>query len=131
VRERVAFVGPVYGDDKAALLQHALLLVLPSYSENFGNVVLESMAAGRPVVVTPEVGAADLVRESGAGAVLDGSPAALGEGIRRLIVDPAGLDRMGQRGRDYVRHKYSWGTVALQMEEAYRRAIDGRSLALT
>ena len=124
VRERVVFVGPVHGDDKAALLQRALLLVLPSYSENFGNVVLESMAAGRPVVVTPEVGAADMVRESGAGAVLEGDSAALGAGLRRLVSDPAALDRMGRQGREFVRDRYSWDTVARQMEEAYRRAIE-------
>jgi glycosyltransferase involved in cell wall biosynthesis len=123
VRERVLFVGPVHGEDKAALLQRALLLVLPSYSENFGNVVLESMAAGRPVVVTPEVGAADMVRESGAGAVLEGDPAILGAGLRHLVSDRAALDRMGAQGREFVRHQYSWDTVARQMEEAYRQVI--------
>ena len=64
VRERVHFVGPVHRTDKAALLRKAKLLVLPSYSENFGNVVLEAMAAGCPVVVTPEVGAASIVERS-------------------------------------------------------------------
>src|SRR6185503_16990742 len=101
VRERVAFVGPVYGDDKAALLQHAMLLVLPSSSENFGNVVVEAMAAGCPVVVTPEVGAADIVRESGAGAVLEGDPGSLARGIGSLIADAAALERMGGKGREY------------------------------
>ncbi len=56
--DRITFTGPVHGAGKAALLTGAQLLVLPSYSENFGNVVLEAMAAGRPVVVTPEVGLA-------------------------------------------------------------------------
>jgi len=125
VRERISFIGPVHGDDKAALLGRALLLVLPSYSENFGNVVVEAMAAGRPVVVTPGVGAADIVRESAAGAVLEGDPALLGAGIRRLIADPIALERMGQEGREFVRHRYSWETVGRQMEEAYRHAIAG------
>ncbi len=123
VRERIAFVGPVYGEDKAALLSRALLLVLPSYSENFGNVVIEAMAAGCPVVVTPEVGAADMVRESAAGAVLAGDPAILGEGIRRLISDPVGLERMGARGRDFVQHGYTWDAVSGQMEEAYASVV--------
>lgn len=123
VRGRVAFVGPVHGEAKAALLRHARMLVLPSHSENFGNVVLEAMAAGRPVVVTPGVGAADIVRESGAGAVLQGQPADLAAGIRRLLSSPADLDRMGELGRDFVRHRYSWETVARQMEEAYRQAL--------
>lgn len=125
VRERISFVGPIYGDEKLALLRRALALVLPSHSENFGNVVLEAMAAGCPVAVTPEVGAADIVRESGAGVVLDGEPAKLGAGIRSLIADPIALKRMGEKGREFVAHRYTWEVVCLQMEEAYKQAIAG------
>jgi glycosyltransferase involved in cell wall biosynthesis len=125
VRERIDFVGSVYGKEKAALYRRALLLVLPSYSENFGNVVLEAMAAGCPVAVTPEVGAADIVRESGAGAVLDGDPAKLGAGLCTLIANPVALKRMGEKGREFVSQRYTWEAVSLQMEEAYRQAIAG------
>jgi glycosyltransferase involved in cell wall biosynthesis len=125
VRERISFIAPVYGKDKIALYRRALMLVLPSYSENFGNVILEAMAAGCPVAVTPEVGAADIVRESGAGAVLDGDPANLGAGIRNLIANPVTLKRSGEKGRDFVLHRYSWEVVCLQMEQAYRQAIAG------
>ena len=125
VSERIAFVGPVYGEDKVTLLRQALLLVVPSYSENFGNVVIEAMAAGCPVVVTPEVGAADIVRESAAGAVLAGEPAILGAGIRDLICDSRILKSMGEKGREFVRHRYSWETISLQMEDVYRHVIVG------
>lgn len=125
VRERVSFVGPIYGEDKASLFRRALLLVLPSYSENFGNVVLEAMAAACPVAVTAEVGAAEIVRESGAGAVLDGDPAKLGAGIRSLIADPIALKRMGEKGREFVSQRCTWKAVSLQMEDAYRQAIAG------
>ena len=57
----------VAGSDKERLFAAAQLFVLPSYSENFGNTVLEAMRRGVPVVVTPEVGAAEIVRTSGAG----------------------------------------------------------------
>jgi len=126
VRERISFVGPVYGEHKTALFRRALMLVLPSYSENFGNVVLEAMAAGCPVAVTPEVGAADIVLESGAGGVLDGDPAKLGAGICGLIADPQALRRMGERGREFVARHYTWDVVCLQMEEAYKQAIAGQ-----
>ena len=58
VADRVRFLGPAHDERKWALLAQARMLVLPSYSENFGNVVLEAMASGCPVIVTPEVGIA-------------------------------------------------------------------------
>lgn len=125
VRQRISFIGPIYGAEKEALYRRALILVLPSYSENFGNVVLEAMATGCPVAVTSEVGAADIVRESGAGAVLNGDPKSLGAGICSLIADPTALKRMGEKGRKFVSHQYSWDAVSIQMEDAYRRAISG------
>jgi len=129
VHERISFIGPVYGLDKRAILGRATALVLPSYSENFGNVALEGMAAGCPVVVTPEVGAADLVLEAGAGVVLDGSPEKLGRGIADLIADPERGRTMGQRGRDAVVAKYTWEAIAHRMEAVYRMALKGRERA--
>jgi glycosyltransferase involved in cell wall biosynthesis len=117
---RISFLGPVHGEEKASLLSRAALLVLPSYSENFGNVVLEAMAAGCPVAVTPEVGLAETVRETGAGIVADGDPARLGEALRDLLADPARREEMGRRGRRAA-ERFSWPAVAAEMEAAYRR----------
>ncbi|MFL6197468.1 MAG: glycosyltransferase, partial [Thermoanaerobaculia bacterium] len=119
VAERVVFLGPVHGPDKAALLHRAAVLALPSRSENFGNVILESWAAGRPVAVTPEVGLAATVRETGAGIVADGH---LGEALRGLLADPARLDALGRRGAEVVRDRFGWAAVAREMEdEVYGR----------
>src|SRR6202035_4095636 len=49
--------------DKEHIFAAARVFVLPSYSESFGNVVLEAMQHGLPVIVTPEVGAAEVVKE--------------------------------------------------------------------
>jgi len=128
VAERVQLIGDVRGARKDAILSGAAAVVLPSYSENFGNVVVEAMAAGRPVVVTPEVGVADLVRESGAGVVVDGAPDALGGAIRTLMSDAASRHQMGQRGRA-ASARYAWSTVAAAMEELYRSLISSRARA--
>jgi glycosyltransferase involved in cell wall biosynthesis len=120
VAERIAFLGPVHGADKAALLHRAAFLVLPSYSENFGNVVLESWAAGRPVVVTPEVGLARTVQEIDGGIV---AQADLGETLRDLLGDPERLDAMGRRGAAAVRERFGWPAVAKEMEEVYDRLM--------
>src|SRR5437764_15309057 len=87
--ENVRFAGAVSGDAKEALLRDAAALVLPSISENFGNVVLEAMAASTPVVVTPEVGLARDVEAAGAGVVTSNEPAALAQALRALLADRA------------------------------------------
>jgi glycosyltransferase involved in cell wall biosynthesis len=109
VRERIDFVGPVSGTRKAELLRNAAALALPSYSENFGIVVLEAMAAGCPVAVTQEVGAAEIVVESGGGVVLPGAPDKLGAGLANLLNDHR-LREMGVRGR--IRSTwYTWDVI--------------------
>jgi glycosyltransferase involved in cell wall biosynthesis len=121
--DRVTFTGPVHGASKAALLTGAQLLVLPSYSENFGNVVLEAMAAARPVVVTPEVGLAPVVTSTGAGLVADGGPERLSGAIATLLSDPGLRSDMGRRGEQAVAGQFTWPAVAAQMESLYESVI--------
>lgn len=119
--DRTVFLGPMHGQEKAALLHRAAALVLPSTSENFGNVVLEAWAAGRPAVVTPGVGLAQAVRETGAGLVAEGDPVRLGDALRGLLTDPDRLDEMGRRGAEAVQERFGWAAVAREMEALYRR----------
>lgn len=126
VGDRVTFTGAVHGADKAALLSSAQLLVLPSYSENFGNVVLEAMAAGCPVVVTPEVGIAAAVAQTGAGLVIDGQPSTLAQGINLLLANPARRAEMGARGKSAAAERFSWPAVAQQMEALYESVAEQR-----
>jgi glycosyltransferase involved in cell wall biosynthesis len=120
IQSRVTFVGPVEGDNKAALLGNARALVLPSYSENFGNVVLEAMAAGCPVIVTPEVGVADMVAASGVGLVAAGEPSALAASLSTLMADPGLARRMGAQGRVVAAAQFSWEAAAERMERCYQ-----------
>jgi len=118
--DRITFVGPVYGREKAALLKNAAVFILPSHSENFGNTVLEAMAMGCPVVVTPEVGLADTVQKTGAGLVIEGDPEKLGRGIRDLLDDAPLRQRMGRAGHEAVLTRFTGKAVADEMEQVYQ-----------
>jgi glycosyltransferase involved in cell wall biosynthesis len=126
--DRIQFVGPVQDVHKWALYRHAQLFVLPSYSENFGNVVAEAMAMGCPVVVTPEVGIAPLVESTGAGIVVSGAPSELAEAIRELLANPEQLRQMGMRGQATARERFSWDAVAAHAESLYRQIIKVRAV---
>src|SRR6516225_6898929 len=108
----------VIGSEKERLFAAARLFVLPSYSENFGNTVLEAMRRGVPVIVTPEVGAAEIVRTSGAGLVVAGDPEPLGSAIGRLTADLNLARSMGEAGRQTAA-RFSWDHVAALMEHLY------------
>jgi glycosyltransferase involved in cell wall biosynthesis len=123
VADRVHFLGPASDAAKWSLYESASVFVLPSYSENFGNVVAEAMAMGCPVVVTPEVGLANLVREVGCGIVCGGDPALIADAINRLAGDTAMRETMGARGKVAIRERLSWDAVSQSMESAYRNAI--------
>jgi len=109
----------VIGSEKERLFAAARLFVLPSYSENFGNTVLEAMRRGVPIVVTPEVGAAEIVRTSGAGLVVGGDIEPLSSAIRLLTADLALARSMGEAGRRHVAAHFTWDQVATQMEDLY------------
>jgi glycosyltransferase involved in cell wall biosynthesis len=119
VADRTHFVGPVHGERKWQLLAGAGVFALPSYSENFGIAVLEAMAAGVPVVVTPQVGLAATVAEVGAGIVVDGEPDRIGAAIAGLLADPALSRRMGEAGREAVRKRFSWDAISAQTDLLY------------
>ena len=118
----------VIGSDKERLFAAARLFVLPSYSENFGNTVLEAMRRVVPVIVTPEVGAAEVVRQSGAGLVVAGDVEPLSSAIRLLLADLNLARSMGEAGQRHAAAHFSWDHVAVQMEDLYsslkRRVAD-------
>ena len=122
IANRVRFLTrTVVGADKEHLYRSATLFALPSYSENFGNSVLEAMQRQLPVVVTPEVGAAEVVRESGGGLVVAGQPEPLCAAMSRLMADPGLARSLGEAGARHVMAHYTWARIADSMEGLYQR----------
>jgi len=124
ILERIVFLGEVDDEQKAALLSQAQLLVMPSYSENFGNVALEAMLTGCPVVVSKDVGIAPIVEESGAGIVVDGEPSSLVLGIRELLDSETRRAEMGRKGK-LAAKQYTWENIARNMIKQYSRILEG------
>jgi len=123
IADRILFIGEVRDAHKWALYERAQLFVLPSYSENFGNVVAEAMAMGCPVAVTAEVGIASLVDAAGAGLVVDGEPERLAAAVRNLLTDPSRRLEMGRRGAEAARVQLSWSGVVASTETLYRHVM--------
>ena len=123
VGDRVEFLGEVDEKRREILLESASLLVLPSISENFGNVVVEALAHGCPAVVTPGVGAAEVLRASNGGWVSSDSFDAFAQLVAEAMERPSQARERGERGRVYVENELAWPVVAARMLDFYREVI--------
>jgi glycosyltransferase involved in cell wall biosynthesis len=121
VADRVAIVARhVEGVDKEALFAAARAFAMTSLSENFGLAALEAMRRGVPVLTTPDVGMAEIVRESGAGCVVDPRPSSVAGALEALFADVARCRAMGEAGRRHVEAHYGWPGIARRMAALYR-----------
>lgn len=117
----VTFSGWVEGETKAAALRNASLLALPSYHENFGLCVIEALAYGVPVLISPQVNLAPQVEASGAGWVAPVHKEALQEALRRALGDHDERIRRGEAGRTLA-ESFSWPRVAGELRGLYENS---------
>jgi glycosyltransferase involved in cell wall biosynthesis len=120
----------ISGADKEALFAAARLFVLPSLSENFGNVVAEAMIRCLPVVVTERVGAAEIVKASGGGLIARSEPEEFAAVLAGLLSSNERMAAMGAAGEAYAQHRLTWTRIAGRFEELYTEIIEQRSYEL-
>ena len=114
---RVRLLGRVSDPDLAVLLGRATALVVPSRAEGFGLPLLEAMAAGTPVVSSPDPALVEV--GGGAARVSALEPGALSEALAEVAGDEALRARMSTAGR--VRAQaYSWDTTGRELWAALR-----------
>ena len=104
-----ATVAALYAEADAGAV---LLRDLPIFEEALPTKLLEVMAAGRPVVAALRGTAARLIRETGAGIVVDpGDAAALARAFEELAADPARVLRAGRAGRACAEQRFGRQTA--------------------
>lgn len=116
----VHFLGPQFGEAKAAAYQFADAFVLPSHSEGLPMAVLEAWAYGLPVLMTPQC---NLPEGFATNAALAIQPDADGiaQGLAKLF-EMSAADRrdMGECGRTLVTKRFNWSNVATDLHRVYR-----------
>ncbi|MGH3003190.1 MAG: glycosyltransferase family 4 protein [Gaiellaceae bacterium] len=106
----------------AEALDAARALVLPSWPEGLGRVVLEAFARGRTVVATAAGGIPDVVTDGRDGILIPpGDTDALVAGMRRLLGDRALAERLGFAGRETYT---GWHQTPIGYARAYRDLVD-------
>jgi phosphatidylinositol alpha 1,6-mannosyltransferase len=121
------FAGVLRGAALAAAYANMDVLVFPSHTDTFGNVVLEALASGVPAVVTPDGGPKFIVKDGETGFVTEDDRFV--DAIAKLIIDRALLDRMRVKARDYALG-CSWDAVFERVYAGYEAALRMRSVEI-
>ncbi len=119
---RAEFTGKLAGEDLAAAYRRCDFFVFPSKYDTFGQVVMEAMASGLPVVVTDRGGPQELVDDGITGFVADDDRFV--ERVRELAASPELRQRMGRKARQAAEAR-SWSCIFDELMGHYRRLAAG------
>ena len=122
---RVSFEGPLDGEDRLLAYAQASLFVMPTWNENFGLTVAESLAAGTPALVSKGAPWSPLDGH-GCGWWIDCGVESFEAGLQRaLSCSDERLAEMGLRGREWISAEFGWRAVASQAAALYEWLHEG------
>jgi glycosyltransferase involved in cell wall biosynthesis len=122
IADRIAFVG--WTDEQAtqSLLERAEILILPSHFECFPMAVVEAMAHGLAIVVTPVGSVQEAIADGETGLLVPiGDSEALARAIRRLIDDPVLRRRLGAHARARFCQSFDLDIFERRIRQIYRK----------
>ncbi len=119
------FVGWLEGDRKQSVLQGAALMALPSFQENFGISLIEAMACGVPVLVSPQVNLAPDIAAAQAGWIAELNQEDFARVLAEAMSNEHERQRRGAQGRQLAQN-FGAEHVATKLMHLYRSLIETR-----
>jgi glycosyltransferase involved in cell wall biosynthesis len=118
------FVGQQVGIDLARALASGDVFFNPSVTEAFGNVTLEAMASGLPVVAAVATGATSLVQDGKTGSLVEpGDSIGFADALQRYGDNPELREKHGRAGLSYARSQ-DWDQINSAVLHVYERVIE-------
>jgi len=118
----IEFLGLVPNDEMPAVMNRLKLLVVPSFTEGFGRVILEAMACGTPVLATRVEGVKALISDGKTGFLMDTNDSvSIARNILSLMSSPESIELVSTEARKFVENTFtydkradSWRKVLLE-----------------
>jgi len=123
INDCIQWMGHLDEDEKVNLLRTCDWFVLPSISENFGLSVVEALANGLPVIISPEVGVSDIIFKNQAGLITSASV----DLVEALVIALQGAPmEMREAALKLARERFSWEQIAKKLTLFYTNQISPR-----
>lgn len=125
-RSNLEFIDHCSSEKIVEYLSQTDVCVFPSIWENFPNVCLEAMSAGRAIVASKNGGMADMLSRPKAGILVNPlSDKAIANSIVKLLLNKNLRHKLGTRARQVVQEKYNFEVIGTMTEKYYQEIIKG------
>lgn len=126
ISDNIIFTG--YRDDVTSILCHCKLLLVPSWNEPFGRVVIEAFAAGIPVIGTNSGGVKEIIKDGVTGYLVPPkNPVKIAEKLIYLFNHPELAKEMGNIGKETVRGKFNAQCYTRNIEKIIMESISSKN----
>ncbi len=123
--KKVLFTGILYDNDKLEALVDATMLVQTSIYERGPGSPFEAVLCGKPIIVTRNTGAGEMVEKIDAGYLVDyGDIEELNKTMQEIISNPVLAQEKVKNGRDYIIKNLSWQKKVEDYEKMYKLIIE-------
>jgi glycosyltransferase involved in cell wall biosynthesis len=103
------------------------VFVYPSSAGTWGLVVTEAMAAGKPVILSKQVGTAEIVTDQVNGIIVDQTtPQVLAQQVEKLLNDPKLCNKIGTNAYLNVKNNLSWEKYAKTVESIFQETLNAK-----
>jgi alpha-maltose-1-phosphate synthase len=128
--KKVVFLGHISNvQEKVIIFKNSIFFALPSYYEALPMVILESMAAARPVISTRVGGTPEVVEDGVNGFLVNpGDSIELSEAIKRLLNSPDIISKMSKINYEKAKEKFGYMEMARQVYSIYENTISKQKL---
>lgn len=123
ITEKIKWEGHINNIQKFDLLTSVDALVLPSYKENFANVIIEALAVGTPVIVSKEAGAAEYVVETNLGWITSNTPDQLATTISQSFEDTQKRAQIRASAPSKIKQDFDETTLANKYISMYKHLL--------
>jgi glycosyltransferase involved in cell wall biosynthesis len=122
--QHISWIG-FQNDNKFDIFSDHQLLILPSHNENFGNVVIESLSAGTPVLISEQVGLADYVVENDLGWICQTTAQSISDSINTIAINQ--IDKLSDisfKAPAIIHNDFDDDRLVQKYIEMYQQIID-------
>jgi len=121
-KNNIIDLGMIYGKERFSIVKNALFVCLPSYQENFGLSIVESLACGIPVLISKYIDIADLIVKNKVGVVCDIDVLSLSEAMKEMIRLKEDKNS-ALRAKEFAYKEFGWEKIVNEYTRMYQEAI--------